>query len=693
MIKNFIYSIQGKIILFVVDIFAVILALLCLCGAVFMNEFGFYDGTKEDAIKQSIESEIQLEVHDTILRQIRGESGEKSNDLEQSSGNFSLDSSTDTGLRYAIYDSTGKILTQNEKLDLVKEDKRWEYHLYYYKFQYDEFGDKMSGYEFGTKELIGAQIENGSIKEKDVYEVCAYLENQSTMKNTYYWIPKMTNSLYGMRYAVFFVGVLAALAAVVSFIALMYSSGRRVGSEEIVTTVIYRIPWDFLALSVWIICLAIILAGEFTIVLLLGTGDSVRGFDIFNHLPAAKMTAVWMVIYAIVIGSVCLGFCMSTATRIKKKTLWKNTVIYRILRWIKRWKIWGKLSRMGRRGVHLAVHSIEYIPLVGKTILILAVISLIEFFAIAIMVAGYNAEAYLLFWVIEKMILIPVVLYVAWTLKKLQKAGERLAAGDMDYKVDTEKLFWEFKQHGEDLNHIAEGMNRAVFEKMKSERLKTELITNVSHDIKTPLTSIINYADLIGKEKCENPKIMEYSEVLLRQSERLKRLIEDLVEASKASTGNLDVELAPCEAQIFLSQVFGEYEEKLREKNLELVISQPEKSLFVMADGRRMLRIFDNLMTNICKYAQAGTRVYISLEEREKDVVIVLKNISHAALNMSEDELMERFTRGDASRNTEGNGLGLSIARSLAELQNGKLKLEIDGDLFKVMLWFPKIGD
>lgn len=220
---------------------------------------------------------------------------------------------------------------------------------------------------------------------------------------------------------------------------------------------------------------------------------------------------------------------------------------------------------------------------------------------------------------------------------------------------------------------------------------KTELITNVSHDIKTPLTSIINYATLIGEEPCDNPKITEYSEVLVRQSEKLKRLIEDLVEASKASTGNLEVFLAPCDAAVFITQASGEYEEKLQKSELSLVTKQPEKDLRIMADGRRMWRIFDNLMNNICKYAQSGTRVYLTLEEQNGNAVISFKNTSREPLDMSEEELMERFTRGDSSRNTEGNGLGLSIAKSMAELQGGSLKLSIDGDLFKAILTFPLI--
>ena len=231
-------------------------------------------------------------------------------------------------------------------------------------------------------------------------------------------------------------------------------------------------------------------------------------------------------------------------------------------------------------------------------------------------------------------------------------------------------------------------MNVAVEERMKSERLKTELITNVSHDIKTPLTSIINYADLIVEEPTENARITEYAEVLKRQSARLKKLIEDLMEASKASTGNIEVHMVPCEVGVLLTQTMGEYEQRLAELGLELVARQPEHPVRIMADGKLLWRVFDNLLNNICKYAMGGTRVYLTVEERDDKVAIAFKNISKYPLDISAEELKERFVRGDKSRHTEGNGLGLSITQSLTQLQGGELELTVDGDFFKVVLMF-----
>ena len=276
-------------------------------------------------------------------------------------------------------------------------------------------------------------------------------------------------------------------------------------------------------------------------------------------------------------------------------------------------------------------------------------------------------------------------------MEKLQTGSQKIASGDLDYRVDTRRMFWEFKKHGENLNNISLGMSRAVDERMKSERFKTELITNVSHDIKTPLTSIINYVDLLNREDLPDGTIKEYVGVLVRQSSRLKKLIDDLVEASKASTGNIVVNSTRTEIGVLLTQAAGEYEERLRSNELELIQNQPEEEVYIMADGRLLWRVFDNLMNNICKYSQPGTRVYLDLEKVNGEVVITFKNISRNPLNISSEELLERFVRGDSARSTEGSGLGLSIAKSLVELQGGKLDLAIDGDLFKVILKFKTV--
>lgn len=327
------------------------------------------------------------------------------------------------------------------------------------------------------------------------------------------------------------------------------------------------------------------------------------------------------------------------------------------------------------------------IGLLWKIVFVIGAVSFIEF---CVLVGFYDRGGILLLWLLEKLVLCAVIFSLAVQMYELQKASRHMAEGNLSYKINVDKMFWECRKHGENLNKIGEGMAKAVDERMKSERFKTELITNVSHDIKTPLTSIINYVDLLGKEELHNEKASEYLEVLDRQSSKLKKLIEDLVEASKASTGSLSVNSQQMDVGVFVTQTVGEFEEKLSLAGLELIVSKTEDTVYIMADGRHLWRVIDNLMSNICKYAQTGSRVYVNMEVTDKTVCITFRNISKYPLNISGDELMERFVRGDKSRNTEGHGLGLSIAQSLMKLIGGDMCIVVDGDLFKVVLTFNR---
>ena len=281
-----------------------------------------------------------------------------------------------------------------------------------------------------------------------------------------------------------------------------------------------------------------------------------------------------------------------------------------------------------------------------------------------------------------------VILYSAGSFGSLMDAAKRMGRGDLDTKVDDRHLTGCFKEFAGDLNALADVAVVAARNQLKSERMKTELITNVSHDIKTPLTSIINYVDLLQKPHTAEEQEV-YLEVLSRQSGQLKKLIEDLMEMSKASTGNMAVEIVAVDAAEAVNQALGEFADKLERVQLTPVFRQPEEPVYMKADGRLAWRVLSNLLNNACKYALPGTRLYIDLMELEGKVLISLKNISREELNVSPEELLERFVRGDASRNTEGSGLGLNIAQSLMELQKGQLQLLVDGDLFKVTLVFP----
>ena len=476
-------------------------------------------------------------------------------------------------------------------------------------------------------------------------------------------ITNMVNTIYVLADAYVFIafGCLLVFGAALCF--LLYGAGHKKGQEEITLSVIDRAPFEIItAVAVGIftglICLFILLIeSEF------GIGN-VAFFFLTGVLFEA---AIMLVIF----------YLISIAARVKAKRFLKNTIIYFLVQkcaWI--FKFLGKNS-----------------SLFAKCLLVMAGIGVGECICLAFWwnFCGWDIGGLFIdvcIWTVLEAVL---VAFFCYQMKILQDGIEKVAEGDLHQKIDTSKLFWEFKKHGEQINKAGEGIAAAVEKQMKSERFRTELITNVSHDIKPPLTSIISYVDLIQKEDIQNENLLAYIEVLERQSNRLKKLIEDLMEASKASTGNLPVQIEDCDVSVLLTQLVGEYQEKLINRNLNLVVQSPMEPVMIKADGRYLWRVFDNLMNNICKYALEGTRVYLTME-KDTFARITFRNISRQQLNISSEELMERFVRGDSSRNTEGSGLGLSIAQSLTDLMNGKMELLVDGDLFKVILTFPIIS-
>lgn len=276
---------------------------------------------------------------------------------------------------------------------------------------------------------------------------------------------------------------------------------------------------------------------------------------------------------------------------------------------------------------------------------------------------------------------------------RLEYAVKSMAIGDINYKLEETDFSGKEIITAKSLNSIGQGLEKAISNQVKSERLKADLITNVSHDLKTPLTSIINYVDLIKREEIQNKKVAEYVDVLERKSRHLKNLTEDLLEASKLSSGNVSVEMNNIDIVEMIMQMNGEFEEKYAQNSLTLVPDLPKEAVMVNADVRHLWRILDNIYTNACKYAKRDTRVYVSIKSEEDMAVFIMKNISEYPLNINSDELTERFVRGDISRSTEGSGLGLSIAKSLADLQKAVFDIQIDGDLFKIIIKLHKVKD
>ena len=447
-----------------------------------------------------------------------------------------------------------------------------------------------------------------------------------------------------------FLMVLFALLALFCFCFSMASAGHWAGHEGIHLTWLDKIPAD-----VWLL----VLLCTFFI-----------GWEAFYY--------EWgRVFFCAALVPLVLLFLCAFAAQCKAGTVLRGALIGRIARFL--WRI--------VRSLFLGLWRIaRNLPLLWKTALVMAGVFFLEMLFV---LAGYGSVDGI--FVIMKAVELLAALYIALNLRTLQKGGEKLARGDFSSPIDTKYLIGDFKRYGQELNDVQSGLEQAVQEQMKAEHLKTELITNVSHDIKTPLTSIVNYVDLLKKEDMPSSAAREYIAVLDRQSHRLKKLTEDLVEASKASSGALNVELQPTDVNVLLSQIEGEYQERLAACHLTLVTQPPAPGTMIQADSRLLSRVMDNLVSNVCKYAMENTRVYVTAAVRDGQAVISFKNVSRDELNISPDELMERFVRGDASRHSEGSGLGLSIARSLVQLQGGTFALSIDADLFRADIVFPLI--
>lgn len=392
-------------------------------------------------------------------------------------------------------------------------------------------------------------------------------------------------------------------------------------------------------------------------------------------------------VFVAFIGGMVLFFCFCVITLVKKckaGRLLKDTIVAKILAFIIKWK---------KKHPFLLVEKIKKFwrnfgeDEKGFPKVIFYMFMQTIFVWIAMMVPSPFT---FLFWLAVS------VSFAFWVIQsrladiKILRGAQMIAGGQLDYQLEKGEKETEIRAEMIDaINHIGEGLSHAVEEQIKSERMKTELITNVSHDIKTPLTSVINYVDLLKREQIDDETVQGYIEVLDNKSQRLKVLIDDLVEASKASSGAISLVLEVLNFRELAEQTNGEFQERFGEKNLQLVCNMTEQEMLMEGDGRRTFRILENLYQNVYKYAMEGTRVYVDLQKEGKELVFTIKNISREPLQMSADELTERFVRGDASRTTEGSGLGLSIARSLTELQKGRFEIYIDGDLFRVTLHFP----
>lgn len=514
----------------------------------------------------------------------------------------------------------------------------------------------------------------------------------------------LLTQLWSCRDSLLFIMGACLLLFAVLAVYLCCAAGRKPGSEEVHAAGFNCIPLD------------IYLAGGGLIVfgLLMAIVRFAEAADLFSQSIQTVCAGVLMAGY--VMSLIFVGFCFACAAQFKTPGgyWWRNSVCWRCLDllvkcvkgcfsgcgWLLRklpkaaavfWDfllmlltplrwLWTQIKKTCAKIGKSVNRVYSMMPLTWQWLLTGFIMVMLLFAALA----GRSN----LMVVLSLCACVAVVLYGAYCFGILLESAKRMGKGDLDTKVDDKYLIGAFRSFAGDLNDLAGVAVVAAQKQLKSERMKTELITNVSHDIKTPLTSIINYVDLLQKPHTPEEE-KTYLEVLNRQSQRLKKLIEDLMEMSKASTGNLTADITKLDAVESVNQALGEFADKLEKAQLTPVFRHPEESVAMMADGRLAWRVLSNLLSNTVKYALPGTRVYIDVMALEGKVIISLKNISRDELNVDADELMERFVRGDDSRNTEGSGLGLNIAKALMELQKGQLQLLVDGDLFKVTLIFP----
>lgn len=561
------------------------------------------------------------------------------------------------GFSYIIIDENGTIFTniQTENYNSkIEELKNSEY--YWYKensnisTNFEQINDKGLAYNYGIENLKDTKNSKFSIYTSFNKEQSATLEYKINVA-TYNFIANVGSMpIYAMSYSILMLFIIGVY--------LIWSIGHKKNEKEIYLNNFDKFSYE--------------------IIFIVGTIVIVTGFLI------GKECLVNINIYTLVIGLIAYLICyiacavigITTIKRIKARKFIKTTFIYKACRWIVE-----KIKEIS----DLMIWNKE---ITTKLILYYIGFLLISLFLIiAVAITGFCIILLLIFWGLA----LYAILKYTKQLNSIKETLKCIYEGEKDIKIDTTNLEKNLQEMAEYINSLSIGLTKAVEESLKSERMKTELITNVSHDIKTPLTSIINYVDLLKKEEMPNEKAKEYLEILDKKSQRLKRLTEDLVEASKASSGNIKLNMEVINVKELIKQISGEFEDKLNEKNLELILNMPKEEVKIKADSRYLYRVIENMYTNISKYALEGSRVYVDIIIKNSKVQIQLKNISKEKLNISSEELMQRFVRGETSRNTEGSGLGLSIAESLTTLQKGRFNIYLDGDLFKVTIEFEEI--
>lgn len=539
---------------------------------------------------------------------------------------------------------------------------------------FDEIGKKITVY------AVKDNLNNVYVTDKSTfdetkttdggYRITLSLARPITPDTTYYTSYVLYNITKPYSDSAVVLTVISLLSLLLLAFYEVSAAGHVKNEEGIHLTWWDKIPFDIMTIITIIICC------------LIGVMEMWSIQTFVQNAYGADFVEMFIVPMVVCIAFVSMIFIwiLSLAVRIKSHTLLKNNALTGMISWL--------FSKIKKAVLTLK----EYYRGSSRVWRIVIIFSIIAFIILTIMLLSftsyYDGILYLFVFclLILEVIGLAAFIQLSYVTRPILNQAQELSDGNLQCRIPQntiDHMRGPFRAHAQNLNRISEGMEKAIQNELRSERMKAELITNVSHDIKTPLTSIINYVDLLSKEHTEEEE-KQYLEILQRQSQRLKNLTEDVVEASKASAGTLQVHFETVSVKELLDQALAEYQDKFDANQLQVITTIMEGSMKVNADGRLLWRVYRNLLSNISKYALEGSRVYIDVRKRgDGKVVTTFKNISRDQLNISEEELMERFVRGDSSRHTEGSGLGLSIARSLTELMHGTFNINIDADLFK----------
>ena len=504
-----------------------------------------------------------------------------------------------------------------------------------------------------------------------------FLMPELTAKDSFRLVAELVRIAVMIRYPIVVMLVLTVILALLILGALMSSvevtdANGNFKRENFID----RIPLDLLILML------LFVFGFFGVLVALTAVADVKSTNIVLWNAVILIISFFLIVVAMV-------FNLSLASRVKRGHVYRNTLVFRVIARIR--KMAGKEN-----------DGYFKVPFIGKALLTVGLAVLAELIVLLFFLYSYYTNEsgllhdfkfiyYVCFWAAGRFILIPVFFMMALNLSRIRENGARLAEGDYAFDADSQIMFGDFRQINANLTKIREDMMDAAEEKNRSYQMRSELITNISHDIKTPLTSIVNYVDLLKRTGTDDETAAEYMEILQTQSVKLKKLLENLIEVSKLTAGDISVQMDSLDVVTFVEQTVSEFADRLEAAQLEFVTAFAAPEMQIFADGDKLWRVFENLIGNILKYAQTGTRVYLDVAWEGRDRVrITFKNVSRDPIHVSGEELTRRFARADASRHSEGYGLGLSIAQSLTQIQGGTFDVTVDGDLFRVDMTFQK---